>query len=95
MRRKGVVQQELYSQLPNGNCVYISGGSQFFCANSEASCKLLGKELAKQKSVVVVTGGHFGIGDAVAKSFYDRQKNLGLPINFFHAVAVKDPADKF
>jgi len=41
------LQQELYSQLPDGNCVYISGGSHFYCAYSEALCKLLGKELAK------------------------------------------------
>ena len=89
------LQQELHSQLPDGKCVYISGGSQFYSPNGQAICNLLGKELAKQKSpVIVVTGGLFGIEDAVAKSYYDKHKKLGLPINLFHALAVKDPADK-
>ena len=88
------LQQELYSQLPEGNCVYISGGSQFYSPNCEAICKLLGKELAKRESNFVVTGGYFGVGDVVAKSFHDKRKKLGLPLNLFHAVAVKDPADK-
>ncbi|XP_065903546.1 uncharacterized protein [Dysidea avara] len=88
------LQQELFSQLPEGNCVYISGGSQFYSPNGEAICKLLGKELAKRESNFVVTGGYFGIGDVVAKSFQGQRKKLGLPLNLFHAVAVKDSADK-
>ena len=88
------LQQELFSRLPDGNYVYFSGGSHFYSTNGEAICKLLGKELAKLKSVVLVTGGFFGIGDTVAKSFYDRRKKLGLPINLYHTMATKDPADR-
>ena len=88
------LQQELFSRLPDGNYVYISGGSHFYSTNGEAICKLLGKELAKLKSVVLVTGGFFGIGDTVAKSFYDRRKKLGLPIDLYHTIATKDPADR-
>jgi len=88
------LQLELFSRLPDGNYVYISGGSHFYSANGEAICKLLGKELAKLKSVVLVTGGFFGVGDTVAKRFHDKRKKLGYPINLYHTMAVKDPADR-
>lgn len=88
------LQQELFSRLPDGNYVYISGGHHFYSTNGEAICKLLGKELAKLKSVVLVTDGFYGVGDTVAKSFHDKRKKLGLPINIYCTTAVKDPADR-
>ena len=88
------LQQELFSRLPDGDYIYVSGGSHFYSTNGEKICKLLGKELAKLKSVVLVTGGFFGIGDTVVKSFHDKRKKLGLPINIYHTMPVKDPADR-
>ena len=88
------LQQELFSRLPDGDYIYICGGSHFYSSNGEKICKLLGKELAKLKSIVLVTGGFFGIGDTVAKSFHDKRKKLGLPINIYHTMPVNDPADR-
>ena len=88
------LHEELFSRLPDGSYVYISGSTHFYSTNGEAICKLLGKELAKLQSIVLVTGGFFGVGDTVAKSFHDKRKKLGVSMNLYHSMPIKDPADR-
>ena len=66
------LQQELYSQLTDGNCVYISGGSQFYSPNGQAICNH--KSWLNENQLL--TGGLFDIEDTVARSFYGKRKKL-------------------
>ena len=85
---------ELAGKLPKGRLVYISGGTKFFSPLGEAICVELGTQLARKKGVVLVTGGFYGVGETVAKSFHDERARLGEPHGVCHIVAVRDDQDK-
>ncbi len=85
---------ELQKSLPNGKLVYISGGTKLFSRNGEAICRDIGKCLAKDRNNVLVTGGFYGVGETVGRSFYEERKNLGWEDGVIHIQAVKDSQDR-
>jgi len=86
--------KELESKLPEGKHVYISGGTRFFSKNGEAICRAIGKELARNKSIILITGGFFGVGETVGRSFFEERQNMQEPHGVCHVVAVSDDEDK-
>ena len=87
------MKNNLIAQLPSdGKHVYISGSTVFFSDKGEEICKELGKALAQQPDVLLITGGFYGVGDTVGKSFYAARR--GQTANVWHITAVRDPADK-
>ena len=84
----------LSEQLPTGKHVYISGGTQFYSKSGKAICESLGKELAKDESIVLITGGFYGVGETVSKSFHDERLRLNKPHGVCHVVAIRDKEDK-
>lgn len=85
---------KLSEQLPKGKHVYISGGTQFFSKCGEQICKELGKKLAEDQEIVLVTGGFYGIGETVARSFYEERIRRNKLPGVCHVVAVRDKQDK-
>nr|XP_006825953.1 PREDICTED: uncharacterized protein LOC102806317 [Saccoglossus kowalevskii] len=78
----------------DGNFVYISGGTKFFWDKSEAICKAIGKSLAEDDCNVLVTGGFYGVGETVARSFLERRISLGKEENVWHILPTKDDQDR-
>lgn len=85
---------ELAQKLPKGKLVYISGGTNFYSPLGKAICTELGVRLAKERDVVLITGGFYGVGETVARSFYDERVRLGESGGLCHIVAVKDDQDR-
>ncbi len=85
---------ELSEQLPKGKLVYVSGGTQFYSKNGKEICEALGKKLAEDEEIVLITGGFYGVGESVSKSFYDERIRLNKPHGVCHIVAVRDKEDK-
>ena len=94
-QRLSQLKQEVLSKIPAiGKHIYISGGTTFFSEKGEEVCRELGRALAEYPEVVLVTGGFFGVGETVGKSFYDARLKAGLTPNVWHVTAVKDAMDK-
>ena len=85
---------KLNNQLPKGNHVYISGGTKFFSESGEAICKEIGKELAKDENIVLTTGGFYGVGETVGRSFFEERERMARPHGICHVIAVRDEQDK-
>ena len=50
----------------------------------------IGRALAKLEKVTLVTGGFFGVGETVARSFFDQRKRLGRAEDVWHILPVRD-----
>ncbi len=85
---------DLNKNLPTGKLVYISGGTKLFSQNGESICREIGKFLAKDRNVVLVTGGFYGVGEIVGRSFYEERKCLGWDRGVVHIQALKDSQDR-
>lgn len=85
---------KLSERIPKGKHVYISGGTQFYSKCGKAICEELGKKLAQDREIVLITGGFYGVGETVAKSFYDERIRLNKPHGVCHVVAIRDKQDK-
>lgn len=89
------LKQEVLAKVPSsGRHIYVSGGTQFFSEKGEEVCKELGRALAEHPEVVLVTGGFYGVGETVGRSFHDARLQADLPPNVWHVTAVKDEMDK-
>ena len=100
---KNVLQQKtqlaqlcsrLTGELPAGKHVYISGSTIFYSSSGKEICEELGKQLAQDSEIILITGGFYGVGDTVAKSFFDERTRLGRPHGLCHIVAERDDQDK-
>ncbi|XP_070541389.1 uncharacterized protein [Ptychodera flava] len=77
------------------NVVYISGGTKFFWQKSESICRAIGKSLAQHDSIILVTGGFYGVGETVARSFLDTRSALNKrEENVWHIIPAKDEQDR-
>ena len=85
---------KLTGELPPGKHVYISGSTIFYSSCGKEICEELGKELAQDPDIILITGGFYGVGDTVAKSFFDERTRLGRPHGICHIVAERDDQDK-
>ena len=86
---------EVARKLPKGrSLVYISGGTRFYSENGEQICRKLGRHLAQDLSIILVTGGFFGVGETVGRSFHDERRRCGQEVGVWHLVAERDDQDK-
>lgn len=88
------LSSELDEKLPKGDHVYISGGTQFYSKLGEAVSKEIGRKLAQEEDIVLVTGGFYGVGETVGRSFFEERERLGKPHGICHVVATRDEQDK-
>lgn len=85
---------QLDKKMPKGDHVYISGGTKFFSKNGEAIAMEIGRQLAIEESIVLVTGGFYGVGETVGRSFFEERERLNRPHGVCHVVAERDVEDK-
>lgn len=86
---------EVTNKLPSGRrLVYISGGTKFYSPHGEQICHILGSLLAKDLNVTLVTGGFFGVGETVGRSFHEERSGCGQQSGVYHLVAVRDDQDR-
>lgn len=85
---------QLDQQMPTGDHVYISGGTKFYSKQGEAISREIGRQLANEEDVILVTGGFYGIGETVGRSFFEERKRLNIPHGVCHVVAERDAQDK-
>ena len=85
---------DLTKNLPSGRLVYIAGGTKIYSPKGKEICSELGKFLAREKDVVIVTGGFFGVGEEVGFSFYNERKRLGWDEGVIHIQAIRDEQDR-
>ena len=89
------LKKEVLRALPTeGKHVYISGGTKFFSDIGEAVCKEIGRQLAHYQDITLITGGFYGVGDTIARSFHEERLKLDFLPNVFHIQAKKDSQDK-
>ena len=89
------LRAEVTATLPKGrSLVYISGGTHFYSEHGEEICQQLGRRLAQDSSVVLVTGGFFGVGETVGRSFHEERERLGGASEVWHIIAERDDQDK-
>lgn len=86
--------KQVEQNLPMGRLVYVSGSTKFFSHNGEEVSIELGKHLARDRNIVLVTGGFYGVGETVGRSFYEERKKLGWDDGVVHIQAVKDDRDR-
>lgn len=88
---------EVTKKLPQGwsaqRLVYIAGGTKFFSHQGENICYYIGTLLAKDTHISLVTGGCYGVGEMVGRSFHNERSSLGQPSGVYHLVAMRDDQD--
>lgn len=89
---------DLKKRLPKGRLVYVTGSSSKITSkNGLAICREFGQLLAHEKhNYCLVTGGFYGVGDAVGESFYKETQERGTGKNgqcVIHVQAKKDNQD--
>ena len=85
---------KLTSELPPGKHVYISGSTVFYSSSGKEICEELGRQLAQDPEIILITGGFYGVGETVGRSFFDERTRLNKPHGICHIVAVRDDQDK-
>ena len=77
LKQKAALAQlctKLTSELPPGKHVYISGSTFFYSSCGKEICEELGKQLAQDLDITLITGGFYGVGETVGQSFFDERK---------------------
>ena len=72
--------------LPPGERVAILGSTSFWSVAGEPIYRLLGEELARRESVVLLSGGMTGVAECTSASFLVTRNRLRLASNLFHIV---------
>ena len=57
-------------QLPPAPRIAVIGSTSFWHPDSEATCHLIGAQLAQIDRLILLTGGVPGVGEAVGRSFF-------------------------
>ena len=60
----------LTAQLPPAPRIAVIGSTSFWHPDSEATCQLIGAQLAQLNPLLLLTGGVPGVGEAVGRSFF-------------------------
>ncbi|XP_071476879.1 uncharacterized protein [Diadema antillarum] len=79
--------------LPDSGCVYIAGGTRFYYDKSEDICKAIGASLAKLPKLTLITGGFFGVGEEVSRSFYEERRKARMEPKVWHILPKKEERD--
>ncbi|XP_067135835.1 uncharacterized protein [Centruroides vittatus] len=74
--------------------VYVTGNTKFYNAKTENICHAIGQELATLKFLTLVTGGFYGVCEAVGRSFCEDREVIGeKPGRVFHILPKHDDKD--
>jgi predicted Rossmann-fold nucleotide-binding protein len=77
---------EVASKLPPSFRVAIIGSTSFWHPDSEETCSALGRVLAYMRDLALVTGGVGGVGDTVARRFWDSREGKDGDRGLFHVL---------
>ena len=61
----------LIAQLPPAPRIAVIGSTSFWHPDSAATCHAVGWQLAQIKSLILLTGGVAGVGEAVGRRFFE------------------------
>jgi len=50
----------------------------------------IGEHLASMEQVHVITGGFYGVGDVVGRSYHEKRCEMGQPSNIWHILPKQD-----
>jgi hypothetical protein len=78
--------RRLEAVLPHGPRVAVLGSTQFWHADSERTCSLIGRLLAWIPGLVLLTGGVEGIGEAVGRSIFRARRESGQEPCVYHVL---------
>jgi len=84
--------RRLDALLPQGPRVAVLGSTEFWHADSERTCAEVGRLLAGLPSLVLLTGGVEGIGEAVGRSFFEARRTMGQEARVYHVLPEGEPA---
>jgi predicted Rossmann-fold nucleotide-binding protein len=84
--------QQLEALLPKGPRLAVIGSSDFWHGDSEATCAHVGQLLAGIPTLVLVTGGVEGIGEAIGRSFFATRRAAGQEPCVYHVLPRGEPA---
>jgi hypothetical protein len=76
----------LESLLPTGPRIAVLGSTDFWHAESERTCVEIGRLLAAIPSLLLITGGVEGIGEAVGRSFFQERSHCGNEPRVYHVL---------
>ncbi|KAL3864953.1 hypothetical protein ACJMK2_006594 [Sinanodonta woodiana] len=86
--------ERLRQTLDIDTCVYIAGSTKFYNQSSEAICRSIGVNLAALDMVTLVTGGFYGVGETVGRSFYEESQRLFHHHDTWHILPEYDTQDR-
>jgi hypothetical protein len=78
--------RRLEALLPHGPRVGVLGSTDFWHAESERTCSEIGRLLADISSLVLLTGGVEGIGEAVGRGFFQARRASGQEPRVYHVL---------
>ncbi|ELU04881.1 hypothetical protein CAPTEDRAFT_227756 [Capitella teleta] len=83
----------LKTQLPKQIFVYIAGSTTFYGSRTKELCQNIGRDLARLNNIHIVTGGFYGVGLTVSKSFHaeNEKKENGF---VYHVLPERDDQDR-
>jgi hypothetical protein len=78
--------QRLAALLPHGPRVAVLGSTDFWHADSERTCREMGRLLAGVPGLLLLTGGVEGIGEAVGRNFFEARRDTGQEPRVYHVL---------
>jgi predicted Rossmann-fold nucleotide-binding protein len=78
--------RRLEALLPSGPRVGVLGSTEFWHTDSEHTCSKIGRLLAGIPSLVLLTGGVEGIGEAIGRSFYKARRESEQEPRIYHVL---------
>jgi predicted Rossmann-fold nucleotide-binding protein len=78
--------RQLSALFPDGPRVAVIGSTDFWHDESERTCTEIGRLLATIRSLLLITGGVEGIGEATGRSFYETRRKLGNEPRIYHVL---------
>ena len=80
----GGLAREVRLSLPDAPLVGVIGSSNPRHPQTAATCRELGRRLADVSTLVVVTGGVTGVGEALGRGFHERATGRGTAPRVLH-----------
>lgn len=80
------VARQLSAYFPAGPRVVVIGSTDFWHAESPGVCEAVGQLLATIPSLVLITGGVEGVGEAVGRSFFEGRQQKGQEARVYHVL---------
>jgi hypothetical protein len=83
--------RRIESRFPAGPRLVVIGSTDFWHAESEATCIGVGLLLASIPDLVLITGGVEGVGETVGRSFFAARIEAGQEPRVYHVLPEGEP----